>query len=166
MVNAVREMYELFPDPSPRTFPIGPGQLERIDDNLHFGWSWHRYRYCYRRSEGLRVLDAGCGTGLTSLGLARLNPGAAVLGLDFSPGSLELARRRAEAAGLAGVAFREHDLHQGLPGSLGPFDFVVCRRLLGQVDDPGRVLENLARVLDRRGLLLVTLPSELGHQVA
>jgi SAM-dependent methyltransferase len=166
MASAVREQYELFPDPSPTTYPIGPGQLDRIDDNLHFGWSWHRYRYCYRRSAGLRVLDAGCGTGLTSLGLARLNPGAAVLGLDFSPGALALARRRAEAAGLAGVAFREHDLHEPLPGSLGPFDFVVCHRVLGQVDDPDRVLGNLARVLDRRGLLLVTLPSELGHQVA
>src|SRR4051812_43095174 len=110
MASAVREQYELFPDPSPRTEPIGPGQLERIDDNLHFGWAWHRYHYCYRGTTDLRVLDAGCGTGLTSLGLARLNPGAAVLGLDFSPGSLELARRRAEAAGAEGVAFGEHDL--------------------------------------------------------
>ena len=166
MLHAVREQYETFPDPSPRTEPIGPGQLDRLDDNLHFGWSWHRYHYCYRKSEGLRILDAGCGTGLTSLGLARLNPGATVLGVDFSPTSLDLARRRAEAAGLAGVAFREHDLHQPLPGDLGPFDFIVCRRVLGQVDDPARVLENLARVLDRRGLLLVTLPSELGHQIA
>ncbi|HEX8202845.1 MAG TPA: class I SAM-dependent methyltransferase [Isosphaeraceae bacterium] len=166
MASAVRQQYELFPDPSPRAEPIGPGPPERIDDNLHFGWSWHRYRYCYRTSERLRVLDAGCGTGLTSLGLARLNPGSAVLGLDFSPGSLDLARRRAEAAGIEAVAFREHDLNEPLPEDVGPFDFVVCRRVLGQADDPGRVLENLARVLGPRGLLLVTLPSELGHQVA
>ena len=162
MNPAVLAFYEAYPDPSPQTCPIGPAQLDRIDDNLHFGWAWHRYRYCYRRPDRLRILDAGCGTGLTTLGLARLNPGSTVLGLDASPRSLELARLRAavhESENLA-VEFRSHDLETPLPGSLGPFDFIVCRGVLHQVDNPVQVLENLARRLDARGLLLATFPSQ------
>src|SRR3954454_6985825 len=102
----VRAQYDAFPEPSLATVPTA-GQLDRIDDNLHFGWSWHRDRYCYRRADGIRILDAGCGTGLTSLGLARLNPGATVVGLDASSRSLEQARRRLDAAGAVDVAFRQ-----------------------------------------------------------
>ncbi|MBX6313630.1 MAG: class I SAM-dependent methyltransferase, partial [Isosphaeraceae bacterium] len=164
MRDAVLEYFESFPDPSPVAVPIEPNQLDRIDDYLHYGWSWHRYRYCYRYPERLRILDAGCGTGLTTLGLARLNPGAAVLGLDASPRSLELAARRAETVGRLDVDFRQHDLDTPLPGGLGPFDFVVCRRVLGLVADPVRVLEHLARALDDRGLLLATFPAREGRR--
>jgi SAM-dependent methyltransferase len=162
-MDAAREQSEALLDPSPALVPIDERQLDRIDDGLHFGWSWHRYRYCYRRSDGLRILDAGCGTGLSSLGLARLNPGATVLGVDVEPAALEVARRRAEVAGVSDVAFRQHDLRQPLAGDDGPFDFVVCRRVLGRAEDPDRVLAHLARVLDARGLLLLTLPARGGR---
>ena len=166
MDGAVRAQYDAFPDPSPAAIPIGPGQLDRLDDDLHYGWGWHRHRYCFRRAEGLRVLDAGCGTGVSTLGLARLNPGATVLGVDASPRALELARRRAEVDALPGVSFRAHDLDEPLPGGDGPFDFIACRRVLGQAADPARLLGNLARSLDARGLLLATFPARDGRQPA
>ncbi|MDR3632797.1 MAG: class I SAM-dependent methyltransferase [Isosphaeraceae bacterium] len=163
MLESVRQRYEAFPEPSPAVVPIGPGQLDRLDDNLHFGWSWSRHVYCYRRTEGLRVLDAGCGTGLTTLGLARLNPGSHVLGVDATPRALELARSRAAASAPAEVEFRAHDLDDPLPAAWGPFDFIVCRGVLAESGDPTRVLKNLATVLDHRGLLHVTLPAQVGH---
>lgn len=164
MRDAVREQYDAFPDPSPSLVPIGPRQLDRMDDGLHFGWSWHRYRYAYRRSDGLRILDAGCGTGLTTLTLARLNPGSTVIGLDASIPSLDLARQRLAVAEDLDVSFIQHDLETPLPGGLGPFDFIVCRRVLGQVDDPGVVLKHLARGLDHRGLILATFPARGGRR--
>ena len=166
MHEAVRQQYEAFPDPSPTLEPIGPKQLDRMDDNLHFGWSWHRHRYCYRRAEKLRILDAGCGTGLSTLALARLNPGSAVLGIDVSPRALELAGKRAAVPGMPRVEFAAHDLDRPLPTAWGPFDFIVCRGVLGQAEDPDRILANLGRVLDPRGLLHVTLPSRHGRQAA
>jgi 2-polyprenyl-3-methyl-5-hydroxy-6-metoxy-1,4-benzoquinol methylase len=48
---------------------------------------------------GRRVLDYGCGTGSNTFELARR--GAMVTGIDISPGAIEVARRRAEADGLA-----------------------------------------------------------------
>jgi SAM-dependent methyltransferase len=166
MSGSIRAHYDAFPDPSPSWLPIGPGQLDRIDDALHFGWGWHRYRFAFRRSEGLRILDAGCGTGLSTLSLARLNPGSSVVGVDVSPVSLDLARRRAEEASLGTVSFLEHDLETPLPADLGPFDFVVARNVLGNVDDPGPILAMLVKALDARGLLLANFPSATGRMPA
>jgi ubiquinone/menaquinone biosynthesis C-methylase UbiE len=166
MPGSIRAHYDAFPDPSPNTIPIGPGQLDRIDDALHFGWAWHRFRFAFRRSEGLRILDAGCGTGLSTLNLARLNPGATVVGVDVSPVSLDLARRRAEEAGVGTVSFIEHDLEMPLPGDMGPFDYVVARNVLGNVVDPGPILNTLVRVLDARGLLNANFPSATGRMPA
>lgn len=145
----------------------GADEPERTDEGLHYGRAWHRYRYCYRRAEPLRVLDAGCGTGRSTVWAARLNPGARVLGVDVSVAALDFARERAERAGLAGaVTFRGHDLTEPLPADWGEFDFVVCRGVIGRAANPPRLLAALARALDPEGLLLVRLPSRAGRQVA
>lgn len=152
------------PEPEPGTEADAQAD-ERLDENLHFGRSWHRYRYCYRKSESLRVLDAGCGTGGSSLAAARLNPGASVLGLDTSTTAVATARRRASAAGLGsgGLEFAEHDLARPLPETFGQFDFVVCRQVLGHAAEPDRVLATLARALAPGGLVLATFPSSHGR---
>lgn len=163
MTSAARDHYEAHPDPAPDTVAIGPSQLDRLDDGLHFGWSWYRYQFCYRDWHNLRVLDAGCGTGLTTLGLAKLNPGSHVLGIDVSPRSLALAQERASVQAGLDVAFREHDLNERLPDDVGPFDFIVCRGVLHQVADPVQLLRDLANRLETRGLLLATFASEAGQ---
>jgi len=144
--------------------PVGVDDAEdgRADDGLHHGRAWHRYRYCYRRADPLRVLVAGCGEGRSALRAAGLNPGASVLGFDASAEAVRSARGRAEAAGYeegGAVGFRVHDPDSPLPGGWGAFDFIVCRGLLAGVGEPARVLGHLARALDPGGLLLVSLPS-------
>ena len=158
MADSIRDHYDAFPDPSPATIPVGPAQLDRIDDALHYGWAWHRHKFVFRRAEGLKILDAGSGTGLSTLGLAKLNPGSTVVGVDVSPKSLEIARERLAASGLTGVEFREHDLTKPLPGDWGAFDFIAARNVLGGSGDPSAILATLARALDRRGLLMATFP--------
>ncbi len=159
MAPSTRDHYDAFPDPSPAVVPIGPAQLDRIDDALHFAWAWHRHKFVFRRGEGLRILDAGSGTGLSALALARLNPGSTVVGVDVSPKSLAIARERAEASGIGGVEFREHDLTAPIPDAWGTFDFVAARGVLGGPDDPSAILATLARALDDRGLLMASFPN-------
>lgn len=142
------------PDPSAETVPIGPRQFDRLDDNLHYGWSWHRHQYVFRKPDPLRILDVGCGTGLSTLTLARLNLGAQVLGIDPSSRALEVAGERQAVVPSLHVAFRQHDLDAPLPGDLGAFDFVVCRDLPTRAAEPVQFLERLRAVLDPRGLLL------------
>ncbi len=152
-----------------RTTEFPPAEsvaVERLDENLHFGRAWHRYRYCYPRPEPsmLRILDAACGTGRATAEAAQLNPQAHVLGIDASSAALPFARERAESLGLLeNVAFLEHDPARPLPETLGRFDFVICRGGLAGVDDPARVLKGLAEALDPAGLLYLTLPSRVGR---
>jgi ubiquinone/menaquinone biosynthesis C-methylase UbiE len=56
---------------------------------------------------GERVVDVGCGCGSTTLELLRR--GALVFGIDISEPMLGLAKERAAAAGLKGVAFKRAD---------------------------------------------------------
>jgi ubiquinone/menaquinone biosynthesis C-methylase UbiE len=76
---------------------------------------------------GMRVADIGCGSGKTSAILHKLvQPGGAVVGVDFSEERLDYARRH---YGGPGIEFRRKDILE-LPDDLGEFDFVWVRFLL------------------------------------
>jgi tRNA1(Val) A37 N6-methylase TrmN6 len=53
---------------------------------------------------GETVLEAGAGSGIVSLAVARRVPGTAVTGIEIDPGLAQLARRNAEANDLSGRA--------------------------------------------------------------
>lgn len=71
---------------------------------------------------GLRVLDAGCGTGMASVELARR--GASVVAVDLAPNAVQLGEDRATEEGLAGrIDWRSGDM---LAEELGEFDHVFA----------------------------------------
>lgn len=100
---------------------------------------------------GAHVLDAGCGTGLFSLALARR--GLRVTAVDIAPQMVEAARQQATEAGLAEqMRFVSGDLEQ----IDGQFDAVVCFDVLVHYPQPGfgQLCTRLAR--RTRGPLLIT----------
>ncbi len=70
---------------------------------------------------GMRVLDAGCGTGTAAIALAER--GAEVVAIDLSPTLVEHAQERADAVGAPPIDFRSGDM---LDPSLGTFDYVLA----------------------------------------
>ena len=78
-------------------------------------------------TDGERVLDVGCGGGVTTLAAGRaVGPLGSALGLDISPDLVARARQRAEKAGVSNVSFRCGDAAREQPE--GPaFDRVVSR---------------------------------------
>src|SRR2546430_12640437 len=58
-------------------------------------------------TEGLEVLDVGCGDGTTALPAARL--GANVLGVDIASNLVEAGNERAQSLGLTNCKFQESD---------------------------------------------------------
>ena len=71
---------------------------------------------------GDRVLDVACGTGNAALVAA--GRGASVVGVDLSAALLEIARARAERAGLADAVFLAGDACD-LPVAPGAFDVAI-----------------------------------------
>lgn len=103
-----------------------------------------------RDPDGLRVLDVGCGGGLLAEEFARL--GCAVTGVDPSSESLEVARAHARDGGLD-IDYRE-GTGEALPFADGEFPAAYCCDVLEHVDDVGRTIAEIARVLEPGGVFL------------
>ncbi|UFP95858.1 class I SAM-dependent methyltransferase [Gloeobacter morelensis] len=67
-------------------------------------------------SAGKRILDAGCGSGFTSLALAQANPGARIVGIDLSERSLAVARERLAFHGFKSAEFHALPIERGGAG--------------------------------------------------
>jgi len=80
------------------------------------------------------VLDVGCGPGHYCLALAR--KGANVLGIDFAPAMIELARQKAREAGLDVIcSFAERDFAQ--LGADEVYDYTIMMGFLDYIPDAG-----------------------------
>ena len=98
---------------------------------------------------GTRLLDVGCGSGLTLVLAA--GRGAIPVGLDISPGLLGIARERLPEADL-----RESDM-ESLPFADASFDAVTGVNAFQFAGDPCRALSEAARVLRPGGRLVASL---------
>jgi 2-polyprenyl-3-methyl-5-hydroxy-6-metoxy-1,4-benzoquinol methylase len=95
---------------------------------------------------GMRVLDLGSGVGDVSILAARLvGSGGSVLGVERAAASVQTARQRAAALGIAHVHFAEADLASVEPD--GKFDALIGRLILLYLPDPAKVLRRLMRYL-------------------
>lgn len=90
---------------------------------------------------GFRALDAGCGTGLFSLMLARR--GFLVTGVDIAPQMVEAARLQVEAAGLGAQAIWQVSDVETISGS---YEVVACFDVLVHYPAPNfaAICEHLA----------------------
>ena len=99
---------------------------------------------------GLRLLDAGCGTGALAVEAARR--GARVTAIDLSPTLIALARERLPAiAGGGSVDFRSGDM---LDAASGSFDFVVAMDSLIHYE-PADAVRTVAALAQRTRLALL-----------
>jgi SAM-dependent methyltransferase len=115
----------------------------------HQRWAIDRLRALGATS----VLDAGTGTGFWARIAARALPRASVVGVDFSPRYLEVARREPARANLR---FELADL-AALPDRAGRYDAIICSRVLDTIPARAATLRELRRVLRPGGELLLFL---------
>ena len=101
------------------------------------------------------VLEIGCGLGTDAVNFARA--GARYTGVDLSPVSLDLARRRFDVFGLAGefVCSNGEELSQALPAA--SFDLVYSFGVIHHTPRPRAVIESARRVIRHDGELRMML---------
>jgi len=95
----------------------------------------------YGGERPLRLLDAGCGDGLTTMALAKRHPQWALLGVDLQDQLLAGARSRAAGRGLGNVEFEAADLLQPLP--FDGFEAVIALECLSEIPDDEAALRVL-----------------------
>src|SRR5262245_5988298 len=101
---------------------------------------------------GMQVLDIGCGVGDVSLLAADLvGPSGAVFGIDRSKEALDVAKRRAAAAGRSNVRFTATELEAFSTGR--KFDAVIGRLILLYMPDPAATLRQLLMCLRPGGIV-------------
>jgi ubiquinone/menaquinone biosynthesis C-methylase UbiE len=104
--------------------------------------------------EGMRLLDAGCGSGVLARHLARQHSGCTVVGCDIS----EIRVRQAQdvAGDLPNLQFEVRDLAQ-LDYPEGHFDVIICRYVLQHLTRETRsaALAGFHRCLKPGGRLVV-----------
>ncbi|MFZ9216622.1 MAG: class I SAM-dependent methyltransferase [Vulcanococcus sp.] len=161
----VSDFYDRFPYPG-----------DPLQDGPPPGYNWRwcvdaAYAACTgalppRRQDGqpLRILDAGCGTGVSTDYLAHLNPGAEILAVDISPGTLEVARERCRRSGAleqAQLRIENRSLLE-LQGE-GPFDYINSVGVLHHLREPEAGLRALADLLKPGALLHLFLYADGGR---
>ena len=162
----VSDFYDRFPYPG-----------DPLQDGPPPGYNW---RWCHEsvvaavygevpshadEVASLRILDAGCGTGVSTDYLCHLNPGAQVLAVDISAGALEVARERLKRSGASdqmAVLRQEQRSLLDLEGE-APFDYINSVGVLHHLRDPLAGLKALGSLLADTGLIHLFLYADGGR---
>lgn len=157
--SAVQRLYDTYP------FPPEP-LLDSPPPGYNWRWNWlAAYSFCTGQKpqkQDIRILDAGCGTGVGTEYLVHLNPTAHVVAIDLSTGAIEVARERCKRSGANRVEFHHLSLYdvEQLPGE---FDLINCVGVLHHLSDPIRGIQSLAAKLAPGGLMHIFVYGELGR---
>ena len=159
VTTAVSNLYNTYP------FPPEP-LLDEAPPGYNWRWNWiAAHDFCLGRAprtEKIRILDAGCGTGVGSEYLVHLNPQATVTGIDLSTEALAIARERCQRSGADRATFQHLSLYDAdqVPGE---FDLINCVGVLHHLPDPIRGIQSLAPKLAPGGLMHIFVYAALGR---
>ncbi|MGF2036016.1 MAG: class I SAM-dependent methyltransferase [Nostoc sp. CmiVER01] len=149
------------------TYPFPPeALLDEPPPGYNWRWNWlAAHNFCTGQKpqrQDIRILDAGCGTGVSTEYLVHLNPQASVVGIDLSTGALAVAKERCQRSGATRVEFHHLSLFdvEQLPGE---FDLINCVGVLHHTSDPIRGIQALAKKLAPGGLMHIFVYGELGR---
>lgn len=127
-------------------------ELAEDYENLREELAWDPFVHIQKAFEGrilkgLKILDAGCGTGECTRWFQK--QGAEPYGLDISPAMCYLAAERSE-----NIPYLNHDLSETLPFESGRFDGVVALGCLEYVENIEDTVREFRRVLRSGGIFL------------
>jgi len=152
--------------------PGNKGLLKRIHDSA---WAWDLFqgpvynRLIFRaaadyfdaviglagKGSPVRILDVGAGAGVVSLRLAKANPDAAVVGIDYARTQVGVANRLKKRERVVNCTFQQGNA-MALPFPEASFDRVVSVNSIKHWPDPVQGLSEIRRVLRPRGQAIIS----------
>lgn len=123
---------------------INPIRIKYITDKIH--------EQLGITTKTIRLLDAGCGGGIASIPFAR--QGMEVTGLDASRRAIEQATSFASNKNISATFIHgsiEEHAQQG-----NKYEVIICLEMLEHTDNPAVVIENLASMLTKDGVMLLS----------
>jgi SAM-dependent methyltransferase len=157
---AVAKLYDTYP------FPPEP-LLDKAPPGYNWRWNWQTaYSFCTGQrpaQAAVRILDAGCGTGVGTEYLLHLNPEAQVVAIDLSQGALRVAQERCQRSHVSHRVQFHHLSLYNVDQIEGEFDLINCVGVLHHLPDPMRGMQALAKKLAQGGLMHIFVYGELGR---
>lgn len=100
-----------------------------------------------------RILDVGCGSGMSTLCIRSKFPKAEIVGVDLSESMLEKATQLMED-----VQWLQRDCSKKLE-DLGKFDLIFSNAFLQWLDDQESFIRNIKSLLSDKGILAMQIPN-------
>jgi 2-polyprenyl-3-methyl-5-hydroxy-6-metoxy-1,4-benzoquinol methylase len=135
-------------------FLEGQGDMNRVQfvNSLASDWMPALPDVHERLQAGGRIADVACGTGWSTIALARAYPNADVDGLDLDEASIGLAKENAAQEGMD-ISFEVRDAAD--PGLSGRYDLVTCFEAVHDMSRPVESLRGMRSLLAEDGVLLI-----------
>lgn len=117
-----------------------------------------------RLTQGICVLDVGCGKGRIMIRLAELFPKSQFVGMDLSKEAIESAKEDGSKKGLKNITFVQADLSCfDEAADPGAFDLITTFDAVHDQAQPMKVLKGIYRALKPEGVYLMQDISGNGH---
>jgi len=111
-------------------------------------------------SKDKKILEAGCGSGRSCIGLSEKFPKSKIIGVDISNKTLKIARRGANLRKLKNVSFKKGDIFN-LPFKNNSFDVVFNKGVIEHFTNYKEAIEEMVRVTKIGGKVIIAVPNKL-----
>ena len=135
-------------------------EIARDEDPDYVALHLEKEMRAYFRFEdfvGKRILDFGCGSGASTMLLAKMFPKSEIVGIELEKDLIQIARRRLQHYAFENVRFVESPIGTNVPDELGSFDLIVLSAVYEHLlpDERKVVLPKLWSVLNANGVLFL-----------
>ncbi|MEE2769954.1 MAG: bifunctional 2-polyprenyl-6-hydroxyphenol methylase/3-demethylubiquinol 3-O-methyltransferase UbiG [Pseudomonadota bacterium] len=140
-----------------------------MSDFKHFKYEWfdpygpfaplyliNRLRLSFLKELKLKkvkkIIDIGCGAGISTNKLPDYFPSANITGLDASENAIKLAQDYSKIYSL-----NTNFIHQSALSTIkSKYDLILCFELIEHLDNPEKLIENIAKTISKKGTFVIS----------